>query len=115
VTRDEFNERLRRDGGYRVIVRLLRDEEGGRKTGLAGETEYRANWSIGSRDPERQAGAPMLIDTPALNPGDECAASLIRLVPEAWPDIEVGTKLTAFEGRRPVAEATVTDVLAPYS
>lgn len=55
----------------------------------------------------------MLIDTDALAPGAESEASLIRLFPEAWPEIEVGTRLTAFEGRRPVAEAVVTKVLSP--
>jgi hypothetical protein len=115
VTRDEFHEPLVRDGGYRVLVRLLSEQDGGRKTGLSGETEYRVNWSIGSHDPAQQAGAPMLIDASPLSPGAECAASLIRLFPEAWPDIEIRTKLTAFEGLRPVAEAVVTDVLAPDS
>jgi hypothetical protein len=39
MTRDEFNARLKRDGGFRVVVRLLREDEGGRKTGLSGESE----------------------------------------------------------------------------
>jgi hypothetical protein len=54
----------------------------------------------------------MLIGIDALAPGDESEASLIRLFPKVWPDIKVGTRLTAFEGRRPVAEAVVTEVLS---
>jgi hypothetical protein len=114
MTRDEFNGRLGRDGGFRVIVRLLREDEGGRRTGLSGDTEYRVNWSIGavgSSDPNGQAGAPMLIDDDSLGPGHECRASLVRIFPGTLTDIEVGTRLTAFEGSRPVAEAVVTDVL----
>jgi hypothetical protein len=114
VTRDEFNSRLRQQGGFRVTVRLFPERDGGRTTGLSGDHEYRVNWSIDSDDPDRQAGAPTLIDAPALAPGEESAASLIRLFPEAWPsDLPIGTKLTAFEGRRAVAEAVVTDVLHP--
>jgi hypothetical protein len=55
----------------------------------------------------------MLIDAERLAPGDESSASLIRLFPESWPEIHVGTRLTAFEGLRPVADAVVTEVLSP--
>jgi hypothetical protein len=113
MTRDEFNARLRREGGLRVTLRMLREDEGGRATPLSGESEYRVNWSIGRSDPDRQIGAPMLIDAELLLPGGETSASLIRLFPEAWPpDVPIGTNLMAFEGGRPVAEAVVTDVIA---
>jgi len=111
VTRDEFNAELKLEGGYRVMVRLLREDEGGRKTALSGEGEYRANWTFDSDDPSDQKGAPMLIDADTLAPGAESAASLIRLFPDSWPEVEVGARLTAFEGRRRVAEAVVTHVL----
>jgi hypothetical protein len=115
MTRDEFNGRLRRDGGFRVVVRLLSEDEGGRTTPLLGDREYRANWAIGADDPSVQAGAPMLIDADRLSPGGESEASLIRLVPDGWPDVPVGTQLFAFEGRRKVAEAVVTAVLPAES
>lgn len=112
MTRDEFNSKFRQEGGLRVRVRLLREDEGGRSTPLSGESEYRANWSIDSRDPDHQMGAPMLIDTQLLLSGDEGAASLIRLFPDTFSGVEVSTRLTAFEGTRAVAEAVVTEVVA---
>jgi hypothetical protein len=113
MTRDEFNARLRQDGGFRVRVRMLSEGEGGRSTPISGKSEYRVNWSVGSPDPDRQAGAPMLIDGDELKPGAEATASLLMLFPVAWPDVAPGTRLTAFEGRKAVAEAVVTETLAP--
>jgi hypothetical protein len=94
---------------------MLSEEEGGRTTPLLGDREYRANWSIGTDDPNAQAGAPILIDADVLPPGAESEASAIRLIPEDWPEIAIGTRLTAFEGRRKVAEAVVTAILSAES
>jgi translation elongation factor EF-Tu-like GTPase len=113
VTRDEFNARLKQTGGLRLRVRLRDATEGGRSTPISGDREYRANWSLGKADPDAQVGAPILIDEEILSPGDDAEASLIPLFPETWPTtISPGTRLIAFEGRREVAEAVVTEVIA---
>jgi hypothetical protein len=113
VTREEFNARLHRGGGFRIHVRLIATEEGGRRTPITGTSEYRVNWSIESRDAHRQTGSPTLIDGDQLRPGEEGDASLIPFAPEEWSSVTVGTSLTAFEGARPVALAVVTQVIPP--
>jgi hypothetical protein len=113
VTRDEFNARLHRDGGFRIHIRLIATEEGGRRTPILGTSEYRVNWSIESRDAHQQTGGPTLLDGDQLRPGEEGDASLIPFVPEEWSSVAAGTSLTAFEGARPVALAVVTQVIPP--
>jgi hypothetical protein len=113
VTREEFNERLHSGGGFRIHIRLIGTEEGGRRTPISGASDYRVNWSIESRDPDQQMGGPTLIDADLLRPGEEGIASLIPFAPEAWSSVAVGTSLTGFEGARPVAFAIVTQVIQP--
>ena len=112
MTRDRFNELVLRLGGFRISVRLLPTDEGGRQTPISGDAEYRLNWSIESDDPDLQAGGPTLIDADALQPGEEGAAVLIPHFAEAWEGVRVGTSLTGFEGRRAVARAVVLGLIA---
>jgi hypothetical protein len=111
VTRKWFEGVVRRQGGYRIRLRLRSTHDGGRETPLLGATEYRVNWRIVSRDPGKQTGGPTLIDAELLSPGEEGTATLTPFELTAWQCVGVGTELTAFEGAREVAEAVVTEVI----
>lgn len=116
MTRDEFDQYVRTHGGYAITLRLLRSDEGGRQTPLLGGQEYRANWSIDSLDPGQQCGGPIFIDGHALGFGEACTARMVPLFPdehEFWSNVNVGSRLTAFEGHRAVASAVVTARLPP--
>ena len=115
VTRDAFNELVLRNGGFRIRVRLLSTDDGGRQTPISGDSEYRLNWSIESNDPSGQAGGPTLIDADKLRPGEEGTAVLIPFLAEAWESVQVGTSLTGFEGSRVVARAVVLEPIAGES
>src|SRR5439155_15829377 len=92
-----------------VSIRLLSSVEGGRSNPIS--LGYRASWNF--RDLTRD-GLPHLHDAPIvvlspdpLLPGVEGEAEIVPLAPEFWSDVHPGALLSAHEGSRRVATATL--------
>ena len=96
---------------FKVRLRLLPTESGGRKTPIW--TDYRPNWNVGNSwhgSPTLNDGRVLLDGISELAPGTEGPAILEPLAPEYWGAVEVGAVLPMQEGSRLVGYATVTEV-----
>lgn len=90
---------------FKVRVRLLTSEAGGRKTPL--RSDARLSWAIGN--PTHNDAR--LYFTGELSPGASCDATLRPLYGEAWEHLSIGTVIAMHEGARVVGQATITDLV----
>jgi hypothetical protein len=102
-------------GQIMIGVRLLlrRTEDGGRQGPIFDEIagQYRPNWTRGTPDPRRQAGAPVLAIQPTtVEPGDSADAVLVPFPIPEWDGVAPGERLFMYEGARLCGEAEVTAV-----
>ncbi len=90
---------------FKVRVRLLTTEAGGRKTPL--RSDARLSWSIGNptHNDARLYFAGELI------PGETCDATLRPLFSDAWEHLNIGANISLQEGTRSVGQATITDLV----
>jgi translation elongation factor EF-Tu-like GTPase len=112
---DSYTHLAERNGYLRASFRLRHTDEGGRRTPVT--SDYRPNWSIGAEpNPDAQGGAPVVIEGDAsIAPGETADVRLFPISPEFFADVAPGTQLFAFEGRRVVGRAIVTDVVEPIT
>lgn len=91
---------------YRVLLRLLTREEGGRSRGIA--SGYRPSWR-GPRKPDHNDAEVRLDDAGELEPGNEAAAWVTPFADDLWIGrVDVGDELEMLEGNRLVGRAKVT-------
>lgn len=96
-----------------IDLRLTTHEEGGRKGALGPfeptAYEYRPNWGFEGLDhPREQAGAPVFSWSKGrVEPGDRVRAVIVPMYPAYWTTVDVGSKLTMYEGAHTCGHATV--------
>ncbi len=95
-----------------IDLRLTTREEGGRKSELrpfSMSFQYRPNWGFQGLDlPREQVGSPVLSwSQDRVEPGDRVRAVIVPMFPASWTTVDVGTKLTMYEGPRVCGHATV--------
>lgn len=97
-------------GYIRVRLRLTAAEQRGRRTPL--NSGYRAHWGFPTDFHQENLDAPLTLEgARTLAPGGETIARLHPLVPELWPSIEPGLRLSMLEGSRLVGVADVIEVV----
>ena len=106
-----------REHGYiRARLRLLTEAEGGRRTAMA--SGYRSNWAFPPELHDDRHDAPLTLESRQgrwLDPGEETAVRLRPLVPDLWPPVAPGLRLTMLEGARVVGVAEVIEVVSPVA
>ncbi|MGK2876752.1 MAG: hypothetical protein ACSLEW_14135 [Nocardioides sp.] len=102
-----------RENGYiRARLRLLTHDESGRQSPIA--SGYRAHWAFAPEIPGERHDAPLTLETGPIEwlaPGEEAMVRLHPLVPELWPPIVPGIRLTMLEGARVVGVAEVVEAV----
>ena len=102
---------LERERGYlRVRLRLLRADEGGRKTGIV--SGYRPDWDIGNVEggrPTFNGAAVRLENADLLQPGHETTVRLLPFAPGFWLNVRSGQEIAMHEGARVVGRAVVLE------
>lgn len=98
---------------FRVALRLLATEAGGRRTPIV--DDYRPSWDLGNR----WLGAPtindgrVVLEGDSLAPGAEGLAEIEPLACEHWGRVVLGAVIAMQEGSRVVGHATVLEVISP--
>ena len=95
-------------------LRLLSTAEGGRQGGI--KSNYRCPWRwepwpLGADDESYVDAAVVALEPEWCEPGHEALAELEPVWAEFWSGVSVGQRLSAYEGRRRVADAIVREVL----
>ncbi|WP_290051998.1 hypothetical protein [Amycolatopsis solani] len=94
----------------RARLRLLTTEQGGRRTPIT--SGYRSHWAFPpDHHPDRHDGPVTLDAVRTLAPGEEAMVRLHPLVPDLWPPLIPGLRLTMYEGARVVGFAEVVEVV----
>ncbi|GAB2838624.1 hypothetical protein GCM10027074_01180 [Streptomyces deserti] len=106
-----------RHGTVRARLSLLRTQEDGRRTALAGQGQLRPAWDIGRRTPGGELElyvAPLWVEGAAwLAPGESATVRLAPLSPDRRRHLAPGDEVTMHEGRPPVGTATILEVTPP--
>lgn len=98
---------------FRVTLRLLAADEGGRKGPIF--SDYRPSWNLGNTwqgEPTINDGRVFLEDRDELAPGVEGEARIEPLRSEFWGHVVPGTVIAMQEGNRVVGYATVREIVA---
>jgi hypothetical protein len=106
---------IERDAGYiRARLRLLTADEGGRRTPIG--SGYRSHWAFPPDVHDERHDAPLTLESGPdnwLDPSEETTVRLHPLLPDLWPPVAPGLRLTMLEGARVVGVAKVVQVVAP--
>jgi translation elongation factor EF-Tu-like GTPase len=103
-------------GYIRARLHLLTHEEGGRLSPIA--SGYRSCWAFPPDVHDEWHDGPLTIESGPgvwLDPGQETTVRLHPLVPDLWPSISPGLRLTMHEGSRVVGVAEVIEVVPPVA
>lgn len=90
---------------FKVRVRLLTAEAGGRKTPLRSDT--RVSWAIGNPT----TNDARLYFAGELSPGASCDGTLRPLFGDAWEHLSIGAVISMHDGARVVGQATITNLV----
>ncbi|WP_216206993.1 hypothetical protein [Amycolatopsis aidingensis] len=102
-----------RECGYiRARLRLLTTAQGGRLTSIC--SGYRAHWAFPPDVDQERHDAPLTLEQArTLAPGEDAMVRLHPLVPDLWPQVAVGLRLSMLEGARVVGLADVMETVSP--
>ncbi|GAB2556250.1 hypothetical protein GCM10027167_73870 [Nocardia heshunensis] len=98
--------------GYIRARLLLPISEEGRRTPI--RSGYRAHWAFPPDFHPDHHDAPLTLETGrTLAPGEEAMVRLHPLVPDLWPPITPGLRLSMLEGSRLVGLAEIEEAIPP--
>lgn len=101
-------------GYIRAWLRLLTAEQGGRQTPI--RSGYRSHWAFPPDFHRERHDAPLTLEAKGpFTPGEEAMVRLHPLVPELWPPVFPGLRLSMFEGARLIGLADVVEVIHPVA
>jgi translation elongation factor EF-Tu-like GTPase len=101
---------------FHATLRLLRTEEGGRKTPfIAGGTRYRPDFQLVGGGPAGTCFVHSVAagESESMQPGDEREVQIELLNPEKFERLKSGAAFTLREGPKVVARGTITKILGP--
>ncbi|WP_143268965.1 hypothetical protein [Amycolatopsis vastitatis] len=99
-------------GYIRARLLLVTASQGGRRTPI--HSGYRSHWVFPPDVHPESHDAPLTLETvKTLAPGEEATVRLHPLMPDLWPPVGPGLRLSMREGARIVGLAEVVEVVPP--
>ncbi|MEA5362488.1 hypothetical protein VA596_23325 [Amycolatopsis sp., V23-08] len=99
-------------GYIRARLRLLTAGQGGRQNPI--RSGYRSHWGFPPDLHPDSHDAPLTLEVvKTLSPGEQAMVRLHPLVPDLWPPVTSGLRLSMYEGARIVGRADVVEVVPP--